>query len=109
MVNINLDGFENTLSYYVICDAKFVGNTFQWGLVVEVSIITVLVFVVALYSKAWSLGGRGFEFNVWFLLVAGIIIVLGAIVGSFSFEVANIWLIISTFVFSIFGVAICVN
>ena len=50
-----------------------------------IGVITVLIFVVALYSKAWSLGGQGFAVNIWFVVVMDLAIICGALIGYFSY------------------------
>ena len=84
-------------------------NTFEWGLVIEIVVVCVLVTVVALYSKAWSLGGRGIEFNVWFVLAASAILIGGATIGYFSDYAINICLTVLSIILGILGVGICIN
>lgn len=91
------------------CDDQFVANTFEWGMAIMIPVITVLIVVVALYSKAWSLGGRGLAVNIWFVIVIDLAIITGAIVGYYSYNVITIILTILSFIIGILGVAICVN
>ena len=72
-------------------------------------VICILVTVVALYSKAWSLGGRGVEFNVWLVVAASLVLIGGAIIGYFSDYAINVCLIVLSFILGILGVAVCVN
>ena len=74
-----------------------------------IPVITVLIFIVALYSKAWSLGGRGLAVNIWFVIVIDLAIIIGAIIGYYSYDVITIILTVLSFVLGILGVGICVN
>ena len=106
---VDIEGFEDQLTFYVKCDGQFVANTFQWGMVVMIIAITVLIVVVAWYSRAWSLGGHGVRVDGWFVLVFDVGFVLMVVLGYFSFKVQNIFLIVVSFLFVILGVGLCVN
>ena len=47
-------------------------------------VITVLIVIVALYSKAWSLNGQGLAIQWWFILLMDCAIIIGALIGYFS-------------------------
>lgn len=72
-------------------------------------LVTVLIAVVALYSNAWSLGGRGLEVNVWVVLIFIGILGIGAVVAVFSTVAINIGLTVLCFILGIIGVGICTN
>jgi hypothetical protein len=97
------------LTYYVKCNDEFLGNTFEWGLVIEIVAVCVLVTVAALYSKAWSLGGRGIEFNIWLVATFSLVLVLGALIGYFSYEGITVCLSVLSCVLGVIGVAVCTN
>jgi len=78
-------------------------------MVIMIGLITVLMFIVALYSKAWSLGGQGLGVNIWFVVVIDMSLVAGALIGYFSYEVITIILTVLIFILGSLGVAICVN
>lgn len=78
-------------------------------MVIMIGVITVLMFVVALYSKAWSLGGQGVGVNIWFVVVMDLGLIVGALIGYFSYEVITIILTVLVFILGSLGVAICVN
>jgi len=65
--------------------------------------------VVALYSRAWSLGGRGINVNIWLLLAFNLIIIIGAVIGYFSEDALAVCLQVVTFLLGILGTAICIN
>lgn len=78
-------------------------------MVIEIVVITLLIAVVALYSRAWSLGGQGIEINVWYIILFDVALIIGGIIGYFSDSAINIILNIVSFVLGIIGVAICSN
>ena len=53
-------------------------------MIVEIFLVTVMIAVVAMYSKPWSLGGRAIEINYWLVLVFIVLMVMGALIGAFS-------------------------
>ena len=106
---LEIEGYKNELTYYVKCDDQFVANTFEWGMVIMIGVITVLIVVVALFSKAWSLGGQGIGVNIWFVVVMDLAIIGGAVIGYFSYRVISVILTILSFGLGILGVGICVN
>lgn len=65
--------------------------------------------MVAIFSKAWSLGGNGITFNIWLILLFNILLVIGGLIGTLSTTAIQIILDILTFVLGIFAVAICVD
>jgi len=77
--------------------------------VIETVFITGLIAIVALYSRAWSLGGRGINVNIWIILAFNLVIIIGGLIGYFSSEGITICLEVLTFFFGILGVAICIN
>ena len=91
------------------CDNQFVTNTFEWGMAIMIPVITILIVVVALYSNAWSLGGRGLAVNIWFVIVIDLAIIIGAVVGYLSYQVITIILTVLSFVLGSLGVGICIN
>ena len=72
-------------------------------------VITVLIVVVAKYSRAWSLGGRGIRVDGWFVLVVNLGYVGVTRLGYISYEVENVALIVVSFILGSLGVALCVN
>ena len=70
---------------------------------------TVIVVIAALFSRAWSLGGRGIEFNFWLVIIWNCLIIVGAVIGYFSSSAIYVILVIVSFVLGTLGVAICVN
>ena len=105
----NIENYPTPLTYYVRCNEEYLGNTFQWGLVIEIVFITILIAVVALYSRAWSLGGIGININIWLIIAFNLVIIIGGIIGFFSPFGLGICLDIVTFSLGILGVAICFN
>lgn len=78
-------------------------------MVIEIVVICILVFFVALYSKAWSLGGVGIGVNEWFTVAIGVLLIAGALIGYYSYEAISITLTVMSLIFGSIGVAICVN
>ena len=75
---------QYNLSYFVYCKESFSQNTLEWGIIVEILLLTVMIAIVALYSKPWSLGGRAIEINYWLIGTFVILLVLGSIIAIFS-------------------------
>lgn len=65
--------------------------------------------IVALYSRAWSLGGQGININLGLIMVFNAALILGGIIGYLSDDVITIILYVITFVAGIIGVGICAN
>jgi hypothetical protein len=65
--------------------------------------------VVALYSKAWSIGGAGWEINLPVIIAFNSLLVIGGIVGIFKFQVVNIAVYILSWVFGLAAVWLCTN
>lgn len=93
----------------MLCNDEFITNTFEWGMIVEIVVVTIVLCVVALYSRAWSLGGLGFTFNLWWVIAFNVILIVGAIIGYHSYDGINICLNVVTFGLGILGVGICAN
>lgn len=108
-MGINLGSTQYNLSYFVYCKESFSQNTLEWGLIVEILLVTAMIAVVALYSKPWSLGGRAIEINYWLIGIFVILLGLGALVAVFSSTGITVCLYILSFVLGILGVGICTN
>ena len=50
----------------------------------EIFLTTILIYVVAIYSNPWSLGGRALEVTVWLVLLFVGLLGLGVLVAAFS-------------------------
>ncbi len=59
-IKVNIEGYSHELSYYVLCSQEEyeVENVFLRSMLVEIIIVTVIMCLVALNSRAWSLGGQ---------------------------------------------------
>ena len=65
--------------------------------------------MVALYSRAWSLGGRGINVDIWIIVAIDVVILIGGIIGYFASSALVLILQILTFLLGILGVGICIN
>lgn len=108
-LTLSSNNYSITASYFVYCLDTYSPNTLEWGLIVESFLVTVLIAVVALYSKPWSLGGRAIEINIWLVLLFIALLIIGALVGVFSQNGIRICLYILSFVLGIVGIAVCCN
>ena len=114
-MGIDLGSTQYNLSYFVYCKESYSQNTLEWGLIVEILLVTAMIAVVALYSKPWSLGGRAIEINYRLIGIFVILLVLGALIAVLSHLIAvfsqglKVCLYILSFVFGILGVGICTN
>lgn len=91
------------------CQESYSQNTLEWGLIVEILLVTGMIAVVAMYSNPWSLGGRGIEVNYWLVGVFVALEVTGAAIAAFSDAGITVCLYILSFVLGILGVGICAN
>lgn len=108
-LSVSSGSFSSTLSYYIYCKDDYSPNTLEWGLIVEILLVTIAIAFVALYSKPWSLGGRGIEINYWLLGVYVVLFLMGAIVAAFSQTGITVCLYILSFVLGILCIGICAN
>ena len=108
-MGIDLGSTQYNLSYFVYCKESFSQNTLEWGLIVEILLVTAMIAVVALYSKPWSLGGRAIEINYWLIGIFVVLLGLGALIAVFSPQGIKVCLYILSFVLGILGVGICTN
>ena len=74
----------------MICDEAFTTNTFEWGLLIEIVLCTILLPVAALYSNAWSIGNKGISITVPMIIVFEIVLIIGGVIAYFSIETVNI-------------------
>jgi hypothetical protein len=64
---------------------------------------------MAIYSKAWSVGGNGIAINYYMIIVFNLLLIIGGIIAAFSQAAISVIIDILTFFFGIIGVAICSN
>lgn len=108
-VQLTVSALPQILTYNVLCNNQYISNTFEWGMLIEIVVCTVIIAIVAVYSKAWSLGGNGIAINIWLIILFNVLIIAGGIIGYFSTEVIQVILDILSFIVGIFGVYICAN
>ena len=65
--------------------------------------------VVAIYSKAWSLGGNGITVGIPFIIGFNVLLIIGGTVAAFSLEVVNVAVEVLSWIFGILGVGLCFN
>lgn len=82
ILSIKVSGLP-TATYKVWCDTSFRPASFQWGLFLIILLVTVIISLAALYSRAWSFGGRGIRLNYWYVLALAILWVAGGAMGAF--------------------------
>lgn len=107
-MSIQITGLPNA-TYKVWCDTSFRPASFQWGLFLIILLVTVIISLAALYSRAWSFGGRGIRLNYWYVLALGILWVVGGAMGAFLSEATYIIVLVLSWIIGVLGVAICSN
>lgn len=75
----------------------------------EILLVTITIAIVAMYSKPWSLGGRGIEVTYLLLGIFMGLIILGAVVAALSQTGIIVCLNILSFVLGIVCIGICAN
>jgi hypothetical protein len=108
-VGISSGGQQFSLSYYVYCQESYSQNTLEWGLILEILLVTGMIAVVAMYSNPWSLGGRGIEINYWLIGAFLGVLAFGALVAYLSTPGIIVCLYILSFLLGIVSTAICAN
>lgn len=78
-------------------------------MIILIILITILIAIVALYSRAWSLGGIGININIWLIIAFNLALVVGGVIAFLSDDAIIVILNIITFILGILGVAICTN
>ena len=86
MVELNIwsNSSYYTVSYYVLCNAGFNTNTVEIGLFVLIIVCTVAIVLMALFSRAWSLGGQGIDFNIWIIIIFDVCVIIGGVIAYLS-------------------------
>lgn len=97
------------LTYNVICDSDFIRNTFEWGLLIEIIFVAFLISIVAIYSKAWSIGGSGITITIPWIVSFNVILIIGGVIAAFSLYAVNVAVEVLSWFFGIFGVGLCFN
>ena len=64
---------------------------------------------MAIYSKAWSLGGNGITVGIPFIIGFNVLLIIGGTVAAFSLEVVNVAVEVLSWIFGILGVGLCFN
>jgi hypothetical protein len=49
-----------------------------------------LLVSIAIYSKAWSIGGNGIRIRIWMILVFDAAFIIGGIIAYFSQEAISV-------------------
>jgi hypothetical protein len=109
VLTINSAGQTVSATYYILCNSKYLSSTFEWGLLIEICFCSGLIALVAVYSRAWSLGGMGLTITWWMVVLFNAMLITGGLIGYFSNAAINIILVITSFVLGTIGTAICVN
>jgi hypothetical protein len=68
-----------------------------------------MMVVVAIFSKAWSIGGNGLTINIYMIVAFNALLIIGAVIAIFATDAINIILDILSFIIGAIGVALCVN
>lgn len=72
-------------------------------------ICTAAIVILALFSRPWSLGGLGLDFNLWVIIFVDVCVIIGGVIAYFSEEGIKVCLYIVAFFFGILCSAICFN
>ena len=62
---------------------------FEWGLFIIIVIITILITLSSVYSRAWSIGGFGFRLGYIFLAIYSVIFITGGVLAVFYPTIIN--------------------
>jgi hypothetical protein len=108
MITVRITGMQQ-MSYYVICDSSFVYNSFEWGEAILILIATGILLIGAIKSRFLAFGGRGIEYNIFYILTFNISLVIGGIISIFSIKTATILALIISWIMSILAVAIIID
>lgn len=109
MIVLNISTFNYTLTYYVVCDISYEGNSLEYGLLVEIIFCTIVITITAIYSNAWSISGRGIIINMYVILVFNAIIVAGGTIAIFYLRVVSIAVDVLSWGLGFAGVWLCAN
>ena len=93
----------------MICNSSFTTNTFEWGLLIEIVLCTILITIVAIYSKAWSIGGNGITVTLPLIIGFNIVLIIGGVIAAFSLEAVNVCVEVLSWIFGTIGVGLCFN
>lgn len=106
IVNVNIQGLQ-LISYYVICNASFTINTFQAGLFMLLFLFEIVIIFGAIYSKAWSYGGYGFNIDFRWIIPFNIFLIVGGIITLLAgYALSTIGTILA-WILGMVGVTIC--
>ena len=64
---------------------------------------------MAIYSKAWSIGGNGITVTIPLIVGFNIILMIGGIIAYFSLEAVSICVDVISWIFGTIGVGLCFN
>jgi len=53
-------------------------------LLIEIVVCTIIIAIIAVFSKAWSLGGIGITINIFLIIVFNVLLIAGGVIGYFS-------------------------
>jgi hypothetical protein len=106
-IYININGIKFT--YFVDCDDNYFPTVFEWGLFIIIIIITILITLSSIYSRAWSIGGFGIKLGYVFLGVfSSVFILFGVLAVFFPLKINQI-VIGFCWTIGLFSVWLCMN
>ena len=80
---IQIQGLEQ-FTYNVLCDARFEFYAFEWSNLIQIAYLTIILMIVPIYSRAWSIKGQGVTVNVIMIIVLVVLVVLIFLVALLS-------------------------
>lgn len=106
-VFINVNGV--IFSYLVDCNSEYFPSVFEWGLLVIIIFITILITMSSIYSRAWSLGGFGIKVGYLFISIYTAVFITGGVLAVFYPAVINDVVNGFCWILGIVSVGLCTN
>lgn len=78
------------ISYRVDCDDSFNPSVFQWGLLILITLVTILMFAASYFSKCESYGGAGITLGYKILIGINLLLLVSGVLGAFFVSVTNV-------------------